>query len=46
MDNRIFKVIRIITKSNFDIEIELRESKSTTMNQQKDKQGGILGLFH
>jgi hypothetical protein len=46
MNNSIFKVMRITPKSNFDVEIELRESKSTRVDQQKDKQGGILGLFH
>ncbi|CAF1321958.1 unnamed protein product [Adineta steineri] len=45
MNNSIFKIIRISTKNNFNIEIEVRESKSTRVNK-KDKQNGILGIFH
>ena len=45
MNNCVFKVVHISTKSNFDVEIELRESKSARVDQQKDKQSGILGLF-
>jgi hypothetical protein len=39
MNNNIFKVIRVTTKTNLDVEIELRQSK-------KDKSGGILGILN
>ncbi|CAF2507762.1 unnamed protein product [Rotaria sp. Silwood2] len=45
MNKRIFKVVRIKMKNSFDVEIELRESKSTRVNQ-KDISSGYLGLFH
>jgi len=44
MINSIFKIIRVTTKTNLDVEIELRESKSTRVDQ-KDKSSGILGIF-
>mgnify|MGYP000398013572 CR=1 FL=1 len=45
MDNAKFKVMKITTKSDSDIEIELRDSKSTRSTYQKDKKSGLLGLF-
>jgi hypothetical protein len=44
MNKSIFKVMRITTKNTFDMEIELRESRSTRV-EHRDKQGGILGMF-
>ncbi|CAF0930724.1 unnamed protein product [Rotaria sordida] len=39
MNKRIFKVIRIKMKNSFDVEIELRESKSTRVNQKEISNG-------
>jgi hypothetical protein len=42
MNNTIFKVINVITKPNLDVEIELRQSKTTKVEKKKDK-SGLLG---
>jgi hypothetical protein len=45
MNNSIFKVISVTTKPNLDVEIELRDSKTTKVEKKKDKHGllGIIG---
>ncbi|CAF3333079.1 unnamed protein product [Rotaria socialis] len=45
MNDKIFKVINITMKNNFDVEIELRESKSAKVDP-KAKQSTFLGFLH